>query len=178
MNVWKFRFCSILLALGAILSWSADGWGQEREKMPRQRGDQPIQKQKMQLLGNDAEAQPENHPKVETRAGVRRTTLMDGGRQVTIVENPKRGIEMQIVRYYSASQLQELTAKYPELRDYVELFPQQIEDQEIELTLALKEKVKARTLESLKRKNKAAFEIYQRHVQKHGNHLDRFPKQN
>ena len=54
-------------------------------------------------------------------------------------------------------------SKRPELVDFVELFPKQVDNHQIELNLAIKSVFKARTPELLKTRHPEAFNIYRRY---------------
>lgn len=111
------------------------------------------------------------------RGRVRTTLLGDRNRDVKIIEDPSRGIMMEVTRHYSSKQLAVLKGKYPELSDFVDLFPTEIGDEEIELTISFKQKYKARDASELKTKSLDAFQIYRRHIKINGDHLAKLRKQ-
>ena len=115
---------------------------------------------------------------VTVRGRIRTTLLGDRNHDVKIVEDPSRGIMMEITRHYSSKQLAMLKGKYPELSDYVDLFPTKIGDEDIELTISFKQKYKAREPAELKQQSLDAFQTYRRHIQTNGDHLAKLRNQN
>jgi len=163
-----------LLACGFCLAATPAVDSQEREDARSKRDDPPIRQQRMLLvdepdqqhLGNGLEG-----ANVVVRGGVRTSSRVDRDRNVTIVEDPERGIVVEVTQHFDSTRMQQLKDQHPELRDYIDLFPTQIDDQQIELSISLKKRFEARNAQELKTKSLFAFSLYRRHVERNGDHL-------
>jgi hypothetical protein len=170
MKSWgrRLRTAAIAaLAFGFAIASAASG--QEREDERKNRGDQPMKRRTLQLV--DGAADRTGGANVTIRGKVRTTTLVDRGRDVKIVEDPNRGIVIEVTQHFGAAQMQQLKNQHPELRDYIDLFPTETGDHEIELNISLKKKFEAPDAKRLKVKSLFAFGIYRRHVEQNGDHL-------
>ena len=176
MNGWTKRFwlSLVVVAIVGIASTAVFAGSQEREDAPK-RDNTDLERRQMTLLGVEA-GKKRNGARITNVGNVRTTMLIDDGRNVKVIEDPEKGITVEIIELYGAKELQGLKEKYPELQDYIDLFPQKVGNHEIELQLSLKKKFQAPDATRLKIKSLFAHTIYQRHVRKNGNHLERFRK--
>ncbi len=104
-------------------------------------------------------------PQVSYQNGTRTIKVNEGTREITIVDHPTTGIDIEIIRHYGPDQMQALKRRLPELSDYVELFPTEIDKAEISLNIGVKSKYTALTPDQLKSEHPDAYEIYSRYVQ-------------
>ena len=92
-----------------------------------------------------------------------------GRRTINMRQNPKEGIFVEIVMNYGPDDKAELIRNHPKLADYVELFPQQLDQSSIELNLTIRTKYRANTPEELKTKNQNAFNLFRKYYKPHQN---------
>lgn len=81
---------------------------------------------------------------------------------IVITENPSRGITVEITKSYDPSKHGELKRKLPDLSEYVEMFPTEMDTHRIELNVNIVSTYTGRTLEELRDQNVGAFNIYRR----------------
>ena len=168
-NPFDTLFAAIVL-VGFMVSTAVGD--QEREDQPK-RNEPELGQTKMDVVGKVAGRKGQGRPRITNTGNVRTTMLVDRGRNIRVVEDPAKGILIEVIQHYGADQMKKLKDKYPELRDYIDLFPDQVAGHEIELTLSLKKKFQAPDAKRLKAKSLFAFGIYQRHVEQNGDHLAR-----
>jgi hypothetical protein len=84
-------------------------------------------------------------------------------RDIRIVEDPRSGVTVTIVRHYGPQDLDRLKNRLPELTDYIEMFPREMGDHQIELNLTIKSSFQARTAAELKVQHPEAFNLYRRY---------------
>lgn len=85
------------------------------------------------------------------------------GRRTIEIKWDDQGIEMVIVRRYSSSHTDSLLSRFPELEDYIALFPKNVRDHEIELNLGVKSTYQAADPEELKSKDRKVYGIFKRY---------------
>ena len=94
-------------------------------------------------------------------------TDQDGKRTVQIKRENGR-ILIVVTRRYGPDEHALLAKKHPELADYIELFPKQIDDGEIGLTLEIKKKYEARSEAELEKKHPEIYQLFRRYRKKLG----------
>jgi hypothetical protein len=104
-------------------------------------------------------------PQVRYQNGARTIKVNEGMRDITIVEHPTTGIDIEIITHYGPEQMQALKRSLPELSDYIDLFPTEINNAEISLSIGVKSKFTALTPDQLKSENPDAYNVYLRYVQ-------------
>lgn len=113
--------------------------------------------------GGPAESSSQSGLNVSYLDGTRTVRVKDAGRWITISEHEQRGIVVEITRSYTPKNHAELKRKLPDLKDYVEQFPTEVGDHEIQLSINVVSKYTAINAEELRIKNKRIFNLYQRY---------------
>ncbi len=109
--------------------------------------------------------QPRRRGGVQTKVenGVRTISVVEPERDIQIVEDPRTGIIVTLVRRYGPQDEARLKSRHPELADYVEMFPREIGDHQVELNLTITSTFRARTSAQLQTKHPEAFNLYRRY---------------
>lgn len=100
--------------------------------------------------------------------------LKDGGETQTVTDrqgrrtiimrvNQQQGVLVEVAIDYGPENKAELIRKHPELADYVELFPQQVGEHQVELSLKIRSQYRAQSPEELKTKHPNAFNLLRRY---------------
>ncbi len=118
---------------------------------------------KMESLPENFDRRVQGGRKTSTRDGITTTTARDANRDIKIMEGLKTGIVIEVTRNYGPEDLAALGKMHPDLVDYVEMFPDQVDNHEIELNLAIKTVYHSPTLAELKKRHPEAFNIYRRY---------------
>ena len=103
-------------------------------------------------------------PRISYENGIRTIKVKDGQRMIMIVEHPHRGITVEITRSYDPSKHGDLKRKIPELAEYVEMFPNEMDSHRIELSVKVVSTYKGETPEAIQDQNVGAYNIYRRYV--------------
>ena len=104
--------------------------------------------------------------KANTQNGVRKNdkSITDqNGKRTVSFQKVGGKLVVSITRRYDSADIQQLRTRHPELSEYVEMFPQEIDDGRVELMLAITSKYEARNEEELKKKSNEAFNVYRRY---------------
>lgn len=155
------------------------GEEEEQEKDDDDLGIEGLSKAKqrsMMDLGAGAGRRPGNNaPRAGTR-GTRRSSSGDGetqtvkdrqGRRTIVMRvDEKDGILVEVAVDYGPNDKAELIRKHPELGDYVELFPKQVGEHQIELSMKIRSQYRARTSDELQEKYPDAFNLMRRYYKK------------
>ena len=88
---------------------------------------------------------------------------LNGRRQIEISVDDRNRIRMEIEMSYSSNDAGLLTQRFPQLKDYIDLFPKNIGDEEIELNFKVRSVHTADDVDDLKKKDRKAFGIYKRY---------------
>lgn len=118
---------------------------------------------KMEALPENFDRRVPGGKQTSTRNGMTTTTARDANRDIKIMEDLKSGIVIEVTRNYGPQDFDALKKMHPELVDYVEMFPDRVDNHEIELNLAIKTVYRSRTLAELKKRHPEAFNIYRRY---------------
>lgn len=107
-----------------------------------------------------------NAPRAGVRGGNGETqtaTDRQGRRTITMRVNEQAGILVEVAIDYGPNDKDELIRKHPDLSDYVELFPQQVGEHQVELSIKIRSQYRAKTPEELKAKHPNAFNLMRRY---------------
>lgn len=102
-------------------------------------------------------------PRISHNQGVRTIKVKDGNRGITITEDPYRGITVEVKRKFTPNKHGELKQKLPDLAEYIEMFPNQLDSHRVELTVDVVSTYKGQTEEDLQKQNMGAYNIYRRY---------------
>ena len=119
---------------------------------------------KMEVQPADFDRRRQVGRQTSTRDGITTTTARDANREIKITEDGKSGILVEVTRNYGPQDLAALGKKHPELVDFVEMFPDRVDNHEIELNLAIKTVYRSPNLAELKKRHPEAFNIYRRYL--------------
>lgn len=86
-----------------------------------------------------------------------------GGRRSIEILHDEKMVKVTIKMTYGPDDSNLVTQRFPELSDYIELFPKQIDDNSIELSLAIRSVHSAKNLDELKKNHPKAFNLYRRY---------------
>lgn len=86
-----------------------------------------------------------------------------GRRSISISHLAESGIVVQVTERFGPGEFPRLIKKYPELGDYVQLFPDRVGSSRIELNLNINTVYRAHSLKELKKKSDEAYSLYQRY---------------
>ena len=110
---------------------------------------------KMESLPENFDRRALGGKKTSTRDGLTTTSARDANREIKIMEGLKTGIVIEVTRNYGPQDLAALGKMHPDLVDYVEMFPDRIDNHEIELNLAIKTVYRSPTLAELKKRHRS-----------------------
>ena len=85
------------------------------------------------------------------------------GRRTIEISMDDDELELVIIKQYSADQSGQLVERFPELEDYIALFPKNVKNHQIELNLTVRSVHKAKNSEELKKKDRKAYGIFKRY---------------
>ena len=74
----------------------------------------------------------------------------------------QRKYYIEITKTYGPKELASLKNRMPDLSEYIDLFPEQISNRDIELTIDVTSKFTAANAEDLERQDEGAYNIYRR----------------
>lgn len=103
-----------------------------------------------------------NGPRVTVSNGVRTIEVDESARKIKIVEDPQRGIYVEVTRKYGPNELASLKSRMPNLGEYIDLFPKQLDNSDIELTIDVTSKFNAANAQDLEQQDAGAYNIYRR----------------
>ena len=98
---------------------------------------------------------------VSSENGVKTTRVTENGKKYVIRQGEDL-IEVEFENTYGPNDMEKLKEKHPDLHMHVTSFPKSTQGSTVELTVAVKEKVKAENESELKEKNAKAFEIFEK----------------
>ncbi|MCH2181581.1 MAG: hypothetical protein MK108_06200 [Mariniblastus sp.] len=128
------------------------------------RGNQPAS-----TSGNAGGFSSNSGPRVSVVNGVRTIEVEESSRKIKIVEDPQQGIYIEITKQYGPKELASLKNRMPELGEYIDLFPQQLNNSDIELSIGVTSKFTAANAEDLERQDQGAYNIYRRFTRAQSN---------
>ena len=100
--------------------------------------------------------------------GARTISVDESTRKIKIVDDPNTGIYMEVTRSYGPRQMARLKQKLPELTEYIELFPSEVGNDEVKLSIELTSKYSARTPQDLEDQDRGVYNIYKRYTKQVG----------
>ena len=103
-----------------------------------------------------------NGPRVTVSNGVRTIEVDESARKIKIVEDPQRGIYVEVTRKYGPNEMASLKSRMPNLGEYIDLFPKQLDNSDIELTIDVTSKFNAANAQDLEQQDAGAYNIYRR----------------
>ena len=121
------------------------------------RGSQPTS-----AFGNTGGRTTNSGPRVSVVNGVRTIEVEESSRKIKIVEDPQKGIYIEITKQYGPKELASLKNRMPDLGEYIDLFPEQLNNSDIELTIGVTSKFSAANAEDLERQDQGAYNVYRR----------------
>jgi hypothetical protein len=101
-------------------------------------------------------------PRVSVVNGVRTIEVEESSRKIKIIEDPQKGIYIEITKQYGPKELASLKNRMPDLGEYIDLFPEQLNNSDIELTIGVTSKYSAANAEDLERQDQGAYNVYRR----------------
>ena len=128
------------------------------------RGNQPASG-----FGNATGYASNSGPKVSVVNGVRTIEVEESSRKIKIVEDPQNGIYVEIKKQYGPKELASLKNRMPDLGEYIDLFPQQLNNNDIELSIGVTSKFTAANAEDLQQQDQGAYNIYRRFTRTQSN---------
>ena len=128
------------------------------------RGNQPASG-----FGNGTRYSSNSGPKVSVVNGVRTIEVEESSRTIKIVEDPQNGIYVEIKKQYGPKELASLKNRMPDLGEYIDLFPQQLNNNDIELSIGVTSKFTAANAEDLQQQDQGAYNIYRRFTRMQSN---------
>lgn len=97
-------------------------------------------------------------------AGRARLETDEGSRHIVIEKHLKTGaIHMEITQFFGPEDMDRLKSQYPELTDYVDVFPDSIDGAKLELGISLTRTIDARSAAELEKKDPGSFNLYRRY---------------
>lgn len=104
---------------------------------------------------------------VTNENGVKTTRVVENGKKFVIREG-QDSIEVEFANTYGPNDMEKLKEKHPDLHMHVTSFPKTSGNAKVELTISVKEKVKAKDPSELQEKSEAAYKIYEKYSKKNG----------
>ncbi len=128
----------------------------------------------MQLTDESGARRLNEEPSETKRADTRRLSKngaqifedIEGRRRIEIWDDEKKGIKVTVTMKYSNDELNKLVHRYPELGDYIQMFPKTVSGNQISMDLSVTSTHEAKNLEELKRTQPKAYNLYRRYYKK------------
>lgn len=166
----SLQFSAYNLAAQELEPTAQSGSSSEPEPEDKFQIERVQERQFHRLLESDESESRRTHqagrrsrPQTVEKNGQLVTTASDSNRDVTITEGPGTRIHMEVVRHYTPKELHHLKRRHPELVDFIEMFPKQTGNHEIELNLSIKSVYDAASPKELQKQHAEIYSIYRRY---------------
>lgn len=166
--------CATLTGLLAMSSAvAADQQGSNRKKQePQEQEPSDVESSigkgaitEMRFVDDDKHGVAGKTKKGFHRNSKKSVTDTNGKRTVTFDKLPS-GVMVSVARLYDPEDHANLIGKHPELSDYIEMFPKEIDGSQITMAFSITTKYQAKNLVELKEKHPDAYDLYQRYFKK------------
>jgi hypothetical protein len=117
---------------------------------------------RMSPFSNTGNGNTNTGPRVSVVNGVRTIEVEESSRKIKIIEDPQKGIYIEITKQYGPKELASLKNRMPDLGEYIDLFPEQLNNSDIELTIGVTSKYSAANAADLERQDQGAYNVYRR----------------
>lgn len=121
-----------------------------------------VSNRRMSPFSNAGNGNANIGPRVSVVNGVRTIEVEESSRKIKIIEDPQKGIYIEITKQYGPKELASLKNRMPDLGEYIDLFPEQLNNSDIELTIGVTSKYSAANAEDLERQDQGAYNVYRR----------------
>ena len=121
-----------------------------------------VSNRRMSPFSNTGNGNTNTGPRVSVVNGVRTIEVEESSRKIKIIEDPQKGIYIEITKQYGPKELASLKNRMPDLGEYIDLFPEQLNNSDIELTIGVTSKYSAANAADLERQDQGAYNVYRR----------------